>query len=503
MNRREFLKLSSAGVATIMVGNRLSWLGVPNAFAADSTVIDVVITDARKQMVTYNEINQGALSYFWIYKMSVTNETTATTTEIPPDCPGPTICCVNGDTITFNVTNNLDEPHCLAIPDLGVTTGLIAPGLTAQVTVTASQSGAFLYYDNLNEPVNRMMGLHGALVVRPAAPSGANYTPYDDTTQAPHVQALYDAFGTEVFPGLRWEDGDPNTGVNPTPPFRQYIWLTHEVSPRLFAEVGNWPAGQDYPAGDFLQKFLRDPFSPTRNNNNPEYFTVNGQSGVFSHASPTITPTNRVGEPVVIHILNAGLWTHAMHLHANHFYITCVNGEVSANPLWVDVYNVYPMDRVDYTVPFMRPPDVPNIRGIGLPDPPLVSPITGQPVWPPVQEMDMHIPAVGTISLTGVPLEQRLSPLCYPMHDHSEPSQSAQGGNYNMGMISGMYIIGDRNTMRDFPMEPDFTMMFRNVRGISETGPAPGPEPNPPGPPPLSQINPNKTVPSWLNLLLE
>lgn len=505
MDRREFLKLSSAGVATIVIGNKLSWLGVPNAFAADGTVIDVVISDAMKQMVTYNSINQGATSYFWVYKMSIPG---TTVTDIPPDCPGPTICCINGETITFNVTNTLDEAHSFSIPDLDVTatTGPIAPGATAQLVVTVNKSGAFLYYDDLNAPVNRMMGLHGALVVRPAAAvPGHNFTPYDNPT--PHVQALYDAFGTPVFPGLRWEDGDPPTGNNPTPPHRQYVWLTHQVSPRLFAEVGNFTPGEDYPAAEFLQKFLRSPFSATRNNYNPEYFTINGQSGFFAHFSPTITPTNRVGEPVVVHLINAGLWTHAMHLHANHFYVTSLNGEVSANPIWLDVFNLYSMNRVDYTIPFMRPPDVPNLLGIGMqsPSPPLVSPFTGSPVWPPIQEMDLHFPEGGTTA-TGEPLAQRLSPLCYPMHDHTEPSQTAQGGNYNMGLISGMYICGDRNTMRDFPMDEDFAMMFRNIRGIKVTElaePAPGFEPNPPGPQPIPPARPNKTVPAWLNLLLD
>ena len=39
-----------------------------------------------------------------------------------------------------------------------------------------------------------------------------------------------------------------------------------------------------------------------------------------------------------------------------------------------------------------------------------------------------------------------VSPVCFPMHDHSEPSQVAQGGNYNCGLISGIDFIGDRNT---------------------------------------------------------
>ena len=43
------------------------------------------------------------------------------------------------------------------------------------------------------------------------------------------------------------------------------------------------------------------------------------------------------------------------------------------------------------------------------------------------------------------------------MHDHTEPSQTSQGGNYNMGMISGMNVTGDRNALGgaiDFPNRP-------------------------------------------------
>ncbi len=505
MNRREFLKLSSAGVATIVIGSKFPWLGAGNAFAAGQT-LDVFISDAIKEMVTHNAVND-ARCYFWIYKMSIPGTNAV---SIPAECPGPTICCTNGDSITFNVTNGLDENHSFAIPDLDFSIGPIAPGETLSGTVFVSKSGAFLYYDNLNAPVNRMMGLHGALVVKPAAAVGVNnFTPYDAPT--PHVQDMYNAFGhPELFPGLKWEEGDtdPNSHF-PAPPFRQYVWLTHEASPTLFAEVGNYPRGLDYPATTFLDRFLRDPFSPTRGTGNPEYFMINGQSGFFAHFSPTITPTGRVGEPVVIHILNAGLWTHSMHLHANHFFVTSVNGVVSDNPLWLDVFTLHPMDRVDYTVPFMRPPDVPNTLGIGMASisEPLDS-LSGSPVWPPIEEMEVHIPGLGTkakdINGNDVPLAQRLSPLCYPMHDHSEPSQTAQGGNYNMGLISGMYVTGDRNTQKDFPMDEDFEMMYRNIRGITDTGPAAGFEPNPhvePGPAPVKGKRGNPAP--WINLLLD
>jgi len=478
ISRRDFLKFSSAGVATLLVGSRIPGFLVKDAFAA-TQVLNVSITDALKQMMTHNAINT-AECYFWIYEMSIPGAPGQPDTVIRPDCPGPTIVAIKGDSITINVTNNLDEPHAFYIPGM-FDSGPIAPGATYSNTFTASQSGAFLYYDNLNQPVNRMMGLHGALVVRPETPAspGQKITPYDSPT--PHVQDLYNAFGDPgVFPGLAWEEGDTDLDLlNPTPPFRQYVWLCHEASPLLFAAVGSLPAGQIYDAQTFMEKFLKDPRSNLRNGNNvPQYFTVNGQSGFFAHDSPFITPTGRVGEPVVVHILNAGLWTHSMHLHANHFYVTSINGTVNANPIWVDVFNVKPMDRIDYTIPFMRPPDVPNSRGIGMPDQPLAGPIG--PTWPPTQELDLYIPAAGEelalrIDGTTVDLKQRMSPLCYPMHDHSEPSQTSQGGNYNCGLISGIYFIGDRNIpgARNFPMDEDFDMMFRNIRGCTNTGAIP------------------------------
>ncbi len=502
ISRRNFMKLGSAGVATLLIGSKLPWLGATNAYAATQS-LTITITDGIKEMHTKNKVDplggitdpnaNPALCYFWIYQV------TADGVDLPPDSPGPTICAVKGDTISVTIINKLDETHNLVIPGLGFDSGPIPPnGGTVTGTINASVSGAHMYYDNLNAPVNRVMGLHGGIVVLPnAKASGHNYTPYDNPT--PHVQALFDAFGTTVFPGLKWEEGDASTNC---PPFRQYVWLLNQASPNLFAEVGNYTPGLDYPATQFQQKFHRDPFSPIRANGIPQYFTINGQSGFFSHFSPTITPIGRVGEPIVIHLMNAGLWTHSMHFHFNHFYVIYDSsprdggvrgGGVSDNPIWVDIYNIDPMDTVDYVLPFMRPPNVPTTRGLGLPDPPMTT-SNGHPCWPPIEEMDVHMPDLNTFALdidgNNVDLAQRLSPLCYPMHDHSEASQTSQGGNYNTGMISGAYCTGDRNTpgFMNFPMEPDFAMMYRNIRGVSSslpdnkrgTVPAPGTDPNEP-----------------------
>jgi hypothetical protein len=331
------------------------------------------------------------------------------------------------------------------------------------------------------------------LVVMPrAAAAGHKLTPYSNPT--PAIQDLFDDFGTAPWwPGLSWEAGD---AARLTPRTRQAIWLCHQASPVLFEEVGlfarNNP-GQDYPADQFVELFCNDPFVNPSNdprvpggvatpNKKPQYFTIDGQSGHFSHNHGFITPMYRVGEPCVVHILNAGLWTHSMHLHANHFYVTCVDNVVQENPIWVDVFNLWPMSTVDYVIPFMRPPDVPNVRGIGRADAPLPT-LNGGTTWPPLEEFERHHPAVGAVVVIGVDglpvdLAQRQSPLCYPMHDHLETSQTSRGGNYNTGLISGMYFLGDRNGLMDFPIDEDFQMMLDLGRSTSATGPAAGNDPD-------------------------
>lgn len=498
MNRRDFLKYAGGGIATLVVGSGMPWIFENNAYAAVRVQrLDFRITDAVKQMVTHNvgdAVTPGnnATCYFWIYKAAAKDAAGNVILDIPEECPGPNIFCTERDLIQITLTNELDEPHAFFIPRV-FSSGPIAPGATATFRFRAPRAGAYLYYDNLNEPVNRVMGLHGAFVVMPRAPRrGHKFTPYSRPTVA--VQRLFNDFGRDLrtglpthYPGLAWEEGDATTD---TPPFRQYIWLIHEASSRLFTEVGNAPPGVNFDAQTFVNAFLSDPFVANGANRKPEFFTIQGQSGHFAHFNPAITPNNRVGEPCVVHILSAGLQTHSLHVHANHFWVTSINGVVQSNPLWVDVFTIHALDTVDYILPYMRPPDVPNVTGRGFADTPLAvnpTPVpapfgpnagptpAGVTTWPPTQEMNMFMPNVGVLAdplnLASAPIHVQLSPLCYPMHDHTEPSQTSQGGNYNLGMISGINFTGDRNTpggVTTFPNAP-------TVHGPSETGLAGGP----------------------------
>lgn len=467
MKRRDFVKFAGGGIAMLFVGSILpKWISRNTLFSNSSQLVqelNFTVTDAVKNMVTHNAIN-NAQCYFWLYKEI----------NFPAEVPGPHIFTNVGNSVKVTVANELDEPHAFFISGV-VDTGPIQPGETKVVEFTPTKAGTYLYYDNLNKPVNRMMGLHGALVVMPnEAATGYRFTPY--STPTPAVQELFDDFGsTDHFPGLAWEEGDPETN---TPPFRQYIWILHEASSRLFAEVGKFTPRRDFPARQFENAFLNDRFRSEGRNRKPEFFTINGQSGFFSAHNPFITPHHRVGEPAIIRILNAGLSTHSLHIHANHIYVTGTNGVVEENPLWVETVTIHPLDIVEWAVPFMRPPDVPNQRGVGYPDNPLISirnpDIPGSqphPIWPPTEELNMYIPERGK-KAGDVDISVRLSPIHYPMHDHTENSQTAQGGNYPMGMMAGIVFIGDRNTpggVTTFPRSVE-------VHGPDKTGPAAGPE---------------------------
>ncbi|MCX7948675.1 MAG: multicopper oxidase domain-containing protein [Treponemataceae bacterium] len=481
ITRRDFIKYGAGGLAAIVVGSQMDWLENKAEGAVRAQTLKFRITDAIKEMVTHNSLNT-AECYFWIYKEE----------RFPADCPGPTIFTTQGDVVRIEITNDLDEPHSFFIPGI-FNSGPIAPGQTIKSRFVAKKTGTFLYYDNLNPPVNRVMGLHGAFIVMPRAPRpGHKFTPYEKPT--PQVQMLFDDLGTSVhFPGLSWEEGDESVTPH-TMPFRQYVWLLHQASPRLFQEVGELQPGRIFDRRDFVDRFLNDEFIATsddnrvppindRFNRKPHFFTINGQSGYFSHHNPYITPHHRVGEPVVIRVLNAGLWMHSLHIHAAHVFVIAINGRVQNNPIWVDTFDIYPLGTFDWLVPFTRPPDVPNLRGIGFPDTPLICLAnpripgsTPHPVWPPIEEINFFFPAVGTLANPADPnspdLSVQLSPLCFPMHDHNEPSQVAQGGNYNLRMMAGIIFTGDRTL-------PGGVVTFPNApleHPHNETGPAAGPE---------------------------
>jgi FtsP/CotA-like multicopper oxidase with cupredoxin domain len=508
MKRRDFIKYTTMGGVGLWLGAKLPWLGARPAHAATVASLNITITDTIKEMATFNALSaqadpnpalvgENGTCYFWIYKVTAVLADN-TVVDLPPDYPGPILFAVQGDTINLTITNALDENHSLFIPGM-FNSGPIAPNGVLNTSFTVGPSGTYLYHDSLNSPVNRVMGLHGALVVMPAAKSGAKWTPYSSTQVTPQVQLLFDELGSAPqWPGLAWEQGKAETM---TAPFRQYVWLCSQASPTLFRDVGSENPGKDFNAAKFQERFMND----TRSINNfyldtasdlPSYFMINGQSGHFAHNNAALVPMARVGEPVLVRVLNGGLSTHSMHLHANHFYLTSVAGVVQGSPvgagtnnasllrpgpIWIDTMTLHgfglPSDRYDMLIPYMRPPDIPNVRGIGrggCPDAALPT-LAGGTTYPPWEEFGIYMPGIDKTAkssidgTTPVTIAIRQSPLCYPMHDHSEASQGSQGGNYNCGLIAGMYVIGDLNV--DLP--PQNVRMVMPGGGIMEGPPLP------------------------------
>ncbi len=131
------------------------------------------------------------------------------TTNAPVDRPGgPLIVATEGDTVEVTVHNELSTTTALLVqgqqmpPDL---TG-IAPGATKTYSFVADQAGTFLYESGLapNTQYQTAMGLHGALVVRPANAGQA----YADAATAFDTEGVL--VMSEIDPALN-NTADPST----------------------------------------------------------------------------------------------------------------------------------------------------------------------------------------------------------------------------------------------------------------------------------------------------
>jgi len=376
LSRREFIKYSSCGLVAIAVGA----LDIPllfrsRAFAAGQ-IVDLTMEGALVEMIDQTQV------FHWLFSSPA----------IGPSFPGPVIFATSGDEITINLTNHLEEAHAFQIVSTDIRTGPIPAGGNETVTFTAPAAGTYLYQDPLNAPVNRVLGLHGLLVVLPQSGN----TPYSFPT-AP-VQQLFDDLGKiDLFPGEAWL------------PERSRIWLFSSIDPRFNEQAQR---GVAIDPVQFTATFL------------PRYFTINGKSGAFASHAEDVIPKGRIGQPHLVRMVNAGMAAHSPHLHANHYYILSQNNTVSDNVFDVDTFTAGPLDRIDMLIPFIRPPDIPG---------------------------DVNIPLRFLIpNELALVLITPQSPLSWPMHCHMEMSQTAAGGNYPQGLVTHFEITGDVDGV-DFP----------------------------------------------------
>src|SRR5215218_10387811 len=97
--------------------------------------------------------------------------------------PGPRIRVTEGDTVRFNVTNNLPESttihwHGLILPNAmdgpaEITQEPIPPGETFTYEFTTQQAGTFFYHSHHEVDRQQALGMYGALIIDPRTPQPA------------------------------------------------------------------------------------------------------------------------------------------------------------------------------------------------------------------------------------------------------------------------------------------------------------------------------------------
>jgi FtsP/CotA-like multicopper oxidase with cupredoxin domain len=206
---------------------------------------------------------------------------------------------------------------------------------------------------------------------------------YYDARNAPYnrLSGLHGGFA--VMPG-----GSSNEVYAGSPTFvQQYFWVFHDIDPTWHNafRFGNTP-NTAY---------------------TPRYFTLNGLSArppgapgahdpaIDAMADPLSALHGHVGDRTLLRVLNPGMCYQSVHTHGNHMEWLTDNGQIRDDVWSKDcIYLEGNMGKFDAIYPFEAPPDA----------------------WPPVT--------------TGA----------YPMHLHTEMSQTAGGGLYMFGALTDIFF---------------------------------------------------------------
>lgn len=319
MNRRDFFKVGGAGVAGALAAGSAGLVAWSPAAEAQTFTINLTATKGTVTLV------DGTTTQLFSFSSSTT-----------PMVPGPLIVCQGGDSIQLMLKNTLATPVKFVVGRTSISL-TVAAGATQSLSFAAPAPGTYLYYDNQNSGVNRIMGLHGALVVMPTGIKNQSFS------------------GSLTF-------------------VRQYLWMISNVD-TAWANLVK-ANGDAYVSQISSTSFM------------PRYFLLNGNSFENTHDANTALAGN-YDDACLVRIVNAGGMIHSPHFHANHVNIMSANGVNSASGKIKDVVSMFPLDVKDVRFPFKTPPDA-------------------------------YPMATGTQT--------------YPMHCHSEMSQTAGGGLYPHGL---------------------------------------------------------------------
>ena len=161
--------------------------------------------------------------------------------------PERTLIAETGSRVSIRLHNNLAQPHELRFHGCGragtdVSTGIVAPGKNRLLEFPAPVPGTYLFTDPGNQPVERTLGLYGALVV--------------------------------IDPRNAWRLAPGGAEFE-----RQWLWLCHDVE-------SNW--ARIASRGETVNPLI----TPAA----PRYFTINGYAGFQSLAVTEDTEFNEMRE---------------------------------------------------------------------------------------------------------------------------------------------------------------------------------------------------------------
>jgi FtsP/CotA-like multicopper oxidase with cupredoxin domain len=215
-----------------------------------------------------------------------------------PTVPGPGLTVNEGDTVTVTVHNHRNAPHNFVVQNVTTDTNPIPANGSKTYTFTAPAAGSYLYGDTLNNSINREMGLHGALIVRPA----------DNGNTAWTGGPAYD---------------------------HERIWVISDMDKPRWNDVAA--------AGGIVNTSVY----------RPNYFMLNGLGGFDAMMDHDTMIMGMMDEVTLVRIVNAGQFSHSLHFHGNHFEVINLNGTRQPAPFeLLDTINVPPMSvaEVLYTV---------------------------------------------------------------------------------------------------------------------------------------------------------
>ncbi len=168
---------------------------------------------------------------------------------------------------------------------------------------TATHAGTYFYHCHVDTVEHLQMGMHGAFIVK--AKGGADRA---------------------------WTGGPAYD--------KEYTFVLNEIDPVWHKGVEE---GTLYDRTDF----------------HPRYWTINGKSFPDTEEDPASTITGKVGETVLIRVINSGYQAHSFHMHGFHFQVIASDGRPLPAAIEKDTINVGPAERYDLLVTFTQSGDFP------------------------------------------------------------------------------------------------------------------------------------------------